>query len=164
MAKNIGKVFEEDIKSSCTGDIFYNRIKDIYIPPDLIGRIKRPKNKYDNFIYSYPILIPCELKSTGQKSFSFDEKIIKEHQIKALLKDAHIKGVYPGFIFNFRSVSETYFVHIKDFVDYKETTDRKSLPLQFCRDNGIKIEQKLKVTRWKYDVKKFIEKLIGQST
>ena len=166
MAKNPGKKFEDNIKQSCNKkDIFFYRIKDVYIPyhipQKLRQQIKVPINEYDNFIFGKGHLFPCELKSTGQKSFSFDEKIIKNHQINNLLKASQYEQIIPGFIFNFRNYeNKTYFIHINDFVDFKNKAERKSIPMDICEEFGIEIENEIKKTNYFYYIEEFINKAI----
>lgn len=160
MAKSEGKKFEEDIKTSTKKDgIFFYRIKDTYIPPELRTKIFVSKNLYDSFLYYKPYLIPIELKSGKGKSFSFDEKIIKKHQEEALLDAINFPGVIAGFVFNFRDLNETYFVHILDYKDFKDKTDRKSISLDYCRNVGIEIKSKIARTRRRYLIKDFVEEL-----
>ena len=85
MAKN-GRDFEAEIETSCKEQhIFYHRIKDVFIPPDLRTRVRVPKNKYDSFVFYKDTLFPLEFKSIQNKSISItDPKIIKPHQVEAL--------------------------------------------------------------------------------
>jgi penicillin-binding protein-related factor A (putative recombinase) len=84
LAKNTGKNFEEELKTSAAEQgIFFYRIKDVN-PMFLKANARVSKNDFDSFIYKKPNLFPIEFKSTGNRSISFDEKIIKQHQIDAL--------------------------------------------------------------------------------
>lgn len=117
------------------------------------GKIRLPKSQYDYAIFKSPILLIAELKSTAQKSISFDEKIIKENQIKSLDKFNEYPYVIAGFIMNFRAYdNKTYFVGIDDFIKYKKESGRKSIPLDYCKEIGIEIQNKIKKVNHKYDL------------
>jgi penicillin-binding protein-related factor A (putative recombinase) len=146
LSKNQGKQFEEDLMKSCKKqNIFYDRIKDTFIPPDLRDRVFVSKNKFDNYIFKDGWLFPLELKSSGQKSISFDEKIIKQHQIDSLYEATKYNDqIIPGFLFNFREyVNQTYFVYILDFLEYKNSTGRKSISLEVCSQKGLQVHSKI---------------------
>lgn len=160
---NPGKVFEAHIEKSCTKqNIFFDRIKDVYIPPDLRTKIRVPRNKYDCYLFKDGWLFPCELKSSGQKSISFDEKIIKQHQIDSLLKaTTYDDNIIPGFLFNFREYgNQTFFVHILDFIKFKDNTDKKSISLDVCSKIGLEINSELKKVHYQYDIAQFIDRAI----
>lgn len=160
---NPGKQFELDLEKSCVKqNIFFDRIKDVFIPPELRDKIRVPKNKFDNYIFKNGWLFPCELKSTGQKSISFDEKIIKEHQIDNLYKTTQYNDqIISGFIMNFRNYdNQTYFIHILDFIEFKNSTDKKSISLDVCSKVGTKINNQIKKVHYHYDILEFISKAI----
>jgi len=103
-----------------------------------------------------------ELKSTSAKSISFDNKIIKEHQIKGLEKiNNKYKDIICGFIFNFYNYNnQTYFVDIEDFIKFLKETDRKSIPLDHCKNIGIEVENKILRTNYRYDIDKLIRNIV----
>jgi penicillin-binding protein-related factor A (putative recombinase) len=172
--KNHGKLFEEDMKSSAKDQgIFFYRVKDV--PPTLLKPNARvSKNDFDSFIYRKPNLFPIEFKSTQNRSVSFDEKIIKGHQIEALKEAVEYDGLIAGFIFNFREYDNTtYFVHINDFLAYKhiaenEITDhtykskvnKSSIPLDICKEIGIEVRNVKKKVRYRYYINKLLDELI----
>jgi penicillin-binding protein-related factor A (putative recombinase) len=124
-------------------------------------RVRTPKNICDFSVFKSPILLKLELKSTAQKSVSLDEKIIKSHQIKGLEKINNYNGIVAGFIFNFRNYdNQTYFVYINDFIKFTKETDRKSIPLDYCKETGIQVENKILRTNYRYDLDKLISKII----
>ncbi len=170
-----GKVFEKNVEDSCKAQkIFYHRLRDIMIHPDLRMRIRVPKNRYDAILFDQGYLFPLEFKSTKQKSISLKEEIIKAHQIESLLEATEYEQTIPGFILNFReSENFTCFIHIKDFVAYKEMAEgnrtnitykskinKSSIPIDICKEIGIEILNAKKKTNYFYDVKKLINKLI----
>jgi penicillin-binding protein-related factor A (putative recombinase) len=173
--KNFGKEFEKDIQQSCLDSgVFFYRIKDVFVPIELRQRIKVPPNKYDCFIY-HDLLLAIEMKSTAQKSFSMDEKIIKSHQISNLIEAAQYPNVVGGFLFNFREYeNKTYFVPIEEFVDYKNTIEGKetriykskllksAISLNICEEIGIKVLAEKKRVHWRYDIVDLVQKIKEQ--
>ena len=99
-------------------------------------------------------LFTLELKSTKEKRFSFDESIIKQHQIDKLEEASHFSNLVSGFIFNFREPdNRVFFVHIKDFLDYKyiaqnqikehnykSKVNKSSISLPICEEIGLEIK------------------------
>lgn len=181
MAKNAGKKFEEQLSTSCEKEgIFYDRIKDVYIPINVRSMLKKhsiqlttTKNKYDFYIFGEGKLFALELKSINAKSISItDPKIIKPHQIEYLEKASAYDGVVSGFVFNFRATeeNETYFVSIKKFLEYcdiaingkeytyKNKVNRSSISVGVCSEIGIKIKNSKKKTNYHYNMKDFIKK------
>jgi penicillin-binding protein-related factor A (putative recombinase) len=181
--KNPGKLFEEDFANSCVKqEIFHHRIKDQYIPHKIrmfLAKHKMflptSKNKYDNFVYCKPNLFPIELKSTQSKSLSFDK--IEDHQIENLHKENNPdKGIISGVVINFREYDNaTYFVGIDEFVTYKNVAEGKdtetkfkhkvnknSIPLDICKEIGLEIKNSIKVSRYTYDMKGFIDRVASK--
>lgn len=169
MAKNQGKIFEQAIKDSCNQyNIFFQRHNDSATSwnsgeqSSSSGSFSKftAKSPYDGYMYMYPNLLCVELKSTQGTSFSFDEKIIKKHQIKALKEAQEHKGVLAGFLFNFRD-RETkttkrpnivYFVPIDKFTIYKATSNKSSINEAACKELGIEVPCYIKKLYYKYDI------------
>lgn len=161
MAKDKGKQFEEDIKNSFPDDFYIERYKD-----DTAG-FYGVSNPADYRLYKYPLTFLLELKSHKGKSLPLSN--IRNGQLKGMRKAIPHRGVYCGFIINYRDLEETYYIAFSDLVREFFTTDdkgdyvvkpdvRKSIPVDWCRDNGIKIEQVKKRTRYSYDMKTFLER------
>lgn len=176
VALTLGKKFEQNFQESCKKQkIFFHRIKDVCVPPELRAKINIPQNKYDNLVFHWEHLFPLELKSSGQRSVSFSEKIIKQHQIDNLLEASEYENVVPGFVFNFRNYdNRTFFVHITDFIEYKDTIEKKrvstykskinknSISLDICGEIGIEIKNQLKRTNYSYDILSFLKMAISR--
>jgi penicillin-binding protein-related factor A (putative recombinase) len=176
LANKEGKSFESAIETSSSEQgIFYHRIKDVFIPPDLRQRIRVPKNKYDSFMFYNRTLFPVEFKSIQAKSISIkDPKIIKPHQIEALTEALNYPHTIPGFIFNFREYdNQTFFVHIRDFNiyrqcameeicerEYKSKINKSSISLDICKEIGTELKNVKKVKRYRYYVKELLDELI----
>jgi penicillin-binding protein-related factor A (putative recombinase) len=174
LAKNPGKEFEEALKQSAKDqDIFFYRIKDVN-PLFLKPNAKVSQNNFDSFIYKKPNLFPVEFKSTAQKSISFEEKIIKKHQIQALKEADEYDGLIAGFIFNFREYDNyTAFIHIKDFLEiqylsqkqisehrFKSKLNKSSIGLDICKEVGIEIKNYKKKVKYKYYINSLLDSLI----
>lgn len=169
-------MFEEDLSNSARKlNIFSFRVRDVNIPFNLRSKVRIPKNKYDFILYRKPLLIPIELKSTKDKTFSFagSNPKIKQHQIEALTEDARFDGVIAGLLLNFRSPeNKTFFIHINDFNNYvyaaqnglqgnyNAKINRSSIPLRICEEIGIEVEGKLQRTRYFYRLDKLVDELI----
>ncbi|WP_257219480.1 Holliday junction resolvase RecU [Paenibacillus sp. LK1] len=178
MATNQGKLFEEDFqKSAAQGaeKVFFVRLKDTLIPVDLRSRVRVTKNDYDCMMFAKSHLFTLELKSTKDKSISFQESVIKQHQIDKLNEANAYEGVISGFIMNFREPdNKVYFIHIEEFLKYqniaqnqiKEHTyrskvNKSSISIAICEEIGIEIKGFKPRTRWHYHLKDFIEDAIN---
>ncbi|ASA22559.1 hypothetical protein [Paenibacillus donghaensis] len=179
--KKEGKVFEDNLQESvkqCEEKIFFSRIKDTFIPPDLRQRVKVTKNDYDCMMFARSHLFTLELKSTKENRFSFDESIIKQHQIDKLLEASTYENVISGFLMNFREpINRVFFIHINDFVDYqkvaqnqikehkyKSKINRSSIPIRICEEVGIEIKGIIKKVNYHYHMKEFITEAINTYT
>ena len=148
--KNLGKVFEAEFKDSLPDGWYVERYKD-----DTAG-FYGVTNPADYRIYKFPHLILVELKTHRGKSLPLDK--IRDNQIKGLLKAVQYKGVYGGFIINFRDLEETYYVPVDLVEHFRRTSDRKSILVEWCRDNGERIGQELKRVRYRYNLKDWLRR------
>ena len=164
MAKDKGKEFEEDLKKSIPPDYYIERYKD-----DTAG-FKGVANPADYRLYKYPLTFLLELKTHKGKSIPLAK--IRNSQLKGMRKASPHKGVYCGFLINYRDIEETYYITFEDLVteyfilngygDYEPKPDkRKSIPVEWCRENGVQIPQKKKRTRYSYDMGHFLGMYYG---
>ncbi|MEC2403387.1 Holliday junction resolvase RecU [Bacillus subtilis] len=172
-ANNQGKVFEANIeKSAADQKLFFYRIKDVN-PMFLKRGAAVSKNKYDCFLFFKGYLFPFELKSTKSKSISFSEKIIKPQQIKYLKEAIQYPNIIPGFLFQFREPeNKVYFVHINDFLTYKNIAEKQlkhtyknkvnkaSIPIAICEEIGTEVRSMKKKVNYTYYLKKLCGELI----
>ena len=140
ISNKVGKGFEKDFRNSCPKDVLIFRLKD----GKGVG-----KNPCDYIVYKYPHMYMLELKTVQGKSLPFVN--IKPHQLESMNKVWEVYGMVGGFIINFRSVNETYFVDGRKMKSFTETTDKKSFPISWVKDNGILLPQHIKRTRYHYD-------------
>lgn len=178
--KNMGKEFESSVETSCSEQtIWYFRVRDVNLPPDVRMRVKLPQNKYDSLLFYKNHLFPFEMKATKSKNVSFSESIIKQHQIDSLLEASKFTGVISGFLFNFYGVegNPTYFVEINDFVKYKHIAqseisehtykskvNKSSISLNICKEIGVPVTSVLKKIKYRYYVNKLLDELIKKYT
>lgn len=148
MAKNEGKSFEQDIKDSFPLDFYVERYKD-----DTAG-FYGVSNPADYRIYKYPYTFLLELKTHKGKSLPIDR--IRPNQLKGLAKAVQYRGIFGGFIINFRELEETYFVPVSKVVSFIISKERKSIPVEWCRENGVEIEQRKKKVRYTYNLDKWL--------
>lgn len=155
---NAGKKFEEDIKKSVPKNLFYYRLRDGTASWGGQENTRfQQSNICDSVLYdsNEKRLLLLELKSHKGKSIPFS--CIRDNQLKELLKADVFKGIYPGIVFNFRDVEETYYLPISKVSEYILTDERKSFPLAWVMENGIKINQHKKKVRYKYDIEGFLD-------
>lgn len=164
MAKDAGKIFENEIKASIPPEFFTERYKD-----DTAG-FRGVANPADFRIYKYPFTFLWELKTHKGKSIPLAK--IRSSQLKGMRKAYPYRGVYCGFLLNYRDLEETYYIAFCDLVtDYYILNDeeeyeikpkgRKSIPVEWCRDNGIRIQQTKKRVRYSYDVADLLRGFYG---
>ena len=171
--KNVGKIFEQTIKSSIPDYCLLIRLPD---PPhsftqrsDTRFSIKNPCD-YICYDSKSKMIYFFELKTTAYKSMSFEDidskesqnKMIHAHQIEGLTKFSKYDGVCAGFFFNFRdevnNMERTYFQNIIDFNKMCCSINKKSFnELDLIMNNAIKIQGAKKRTRYTWDIDSFLK-------
>lgn len=154
MANDAGKVFEQEVKASIPPDFYTERYKD-----DTAG-FYGVSNPADYRLYKYPYTFLLELKTHKGKSLPLAK--IRENQIKGMYKASQYKGIYAGFLINFRELEETYYIPVMAVVEFINSNVRKSIPVEWCRENGVRIEQKKKRTRYTYDLSSWLGRYYGE--
>ena len=175
MAKNKGKVFEDDVKRSCQRDnLFVDRVRDnatSYFDIDQVESTYSKENPYDFHIYKYPNLMCLELKYTKHVSISIQrtededkKKMIKYHQIESLTKASEFYGVKAGFLFCFfnedTNQESTYYMPIQNFNNFLKHEDKKSINIvDVVRYGCEKVEQVKLRTHYHYDIYGLFDKI-----
>lgn len=149
-----GKRFEKDIRNSIPDDVFCYRLKDDGM------RFAGVCNPCDFIIYRYPFIYLWELKSHKGKSIPFS--VIREQQLKKLV-EIEQRGISTGFLLNFRDLGETYWVPAKKVQGIWEKGVKRSISVEWCRIEGIRVEQILKRTRYNYNILKLLKDLFKKS-
>lgn len=159
--KDEGKLFEQDIKASIPPEFFIERYKD-----DTAG-FKGVANPADFRLYKHPFTFLWELKTHKDKSIPLSK--IRNSQLKEMSKADPYFGVFCGFILNYRDLEETYYITFSVLVtwyyilnaegDYEPKPDgRKSIPVEWCREKGVRITQTKKRVRYSYDLRSWLER------
>lgn len=149
MAKqNAGKIFEFQIMNSIPNYMFKLRLKDT------VMHFKNDTNPCDMIVFYDGRFYMFELKSTQNTSLPFAN--IHFHQFKDLEMADKVEGLHAGFLIEMRNYNETYYLPIKKALDFVENSGRKSFPISFLREHGIKVEQTLKRTRHSFNMEKLI--------
>lgn len=165
---NVGKEFEKNFIDSAPKDVMTLRLRD---SAQAFGQSARTqfsnKNPYDFVIWNPHSLTPyaLELKTVDGKSISFERAKgekgdIHFHQIEGLKKAKSYGEIVAGFVVEFRKIATTIFVDIDDFVKLMELTPKKSFTIDDLEKYGIYylvIPQKIKRTKYKYDIDYFLE-------
>lgn len=162
MAKDAGKIFEEEVRASIPLSFFVERYKD-----DTAG-FKGVANPADYRLYKYPYTFLIECKTHKGKSLPLSK--IRNSQLKEMRKANPYNGVYCGFLINYRDLEETYYITSDDLVneyyilqvvngklEYTIKPEvRKSIPVEWCREHGVKIGQTKKRVRYSYDLSSWL--------
>lgn len=164
--RNIGKVFENNIKNSIPKNIL------VYRPPDAVQSFDMNSNSKlrfsrhspcDYFVFDGERLWALECKSFGG-SCSFerdktDNGIIHKHQIDSLIEYSKYNSVVCGFLLDFRKSDNTYFLEINDFSNMANKLEKKSFSendmLNICK--AYKIEKKKLKVNYRYNMEKLFK-------
>lgn len=128
---------------------------------------KSPKQPYDFECYLHPTLLCVELKATNLSSVSFEreenqlnKKMIHYHQIKGLLKSSQYYGVCAGFLIDFKTSGNTYYLPIDEFMKFFNSTDKQSISENDIKElKYISIDKKLLKTNYEYNIKELFNNL-----
>ena len=164
--KNKGKVFEQDFQNSCKSQLDLTRLKDPSSSFNIAcagckKQVTRfsPQNICDFIGYKYPNMFLFELKSCAGTSIPF-KNIVKNNKDKRLQDMAHKsekKGIKAYVIFNWRAVQDvTYAVSAIKVKMYINAAERKSIPMDWTIEEGIKLLAQKKITRYSYDLSDLI--------
>lgn len=102
-----------------------------------------------------------ELKTHKGKSIPLAK--IRDNQVKGMYRASQHKGIYGGFILNYRDLEETYYIAVAQMVEFINSQERKSIPVEWCRENGIKIAQHKKRVRYSYDLAEWLGRYFDES-
>jgi len=101
--------------------------------------------------------IDFEAKETNNTSFPI--KNIHNHQINHI-KNIYINGGICFILIRFNKINTTYLLSAKDFLNFINTQDRKSIPLSYIKSKGFEIEIKYNP---RLDYIKMVDKLMEVS-
>lgn len=153
---NSGKVFETNFKKSVPDDILFYRFRDGTSNWDK-GSLTRfqQKNVCDCMLYNGNCLYFVELKNHKGKSIPLN--CIRESQREELTKYSKYKNTICGIVINFQDVEECYWLFIDQINDFISNANRNSIPIAYCRENGIKLANKRLRTNYSYDIENLLK-------
>lgn len=165
IAKNIGKIFEQNFKKSCPDDVLVYRPPDAAQSFDMSNKLRFSQHSPCDFmIFSGKrnTFWTLELKSfEGSCSFERskeDKGIIHYYQVESLKNFSTYENVCSGFILDFRKTDNTYFLMIDEWDQLIGSITKKSFNeddlLKFC--NPIKINKKKLKVHYRYDIEDFL--------
>lgn len=146
-----GGIFETNFKKSVPSNILFYRFRDGTSNWDK-GTMTRfqQKNICDCMLFDGNYLYFVELKNHKGKSLPLN--CIRDSQIEELTKYSKYKNTICGIVINFQDVEECYWLFISQINSFITSINRKSIPIDFCRENGIKIANKRLRTNYRYDI------------
>ena len=148
---NSGKTFEYNFKKSVPNNILFYRFRDGTSNWDKNNLTRfQQKNVCDCMLYNGNYLYFIELKNHKGKSLPLN--CIRESQIEELTKYSRYKNTICGIAINFQDIAECYWLFISQIDEFLLIINRKSIPIDFCRENGIKIANKRLRTNYRYDI------------
>lgn len=156
---NSGKRFEQQFRKDIPKEIFYYRFKDSTGSWGANNSVRyTPSNICDCMLFDGEYLFFLELKSCKGKSLPLNN--IRENQIKELERVSSYCNVISGFVINFSELGECYYISIEKVIDFISKNTRKSIPIDYLKEEGIKIECVKKKVNYTYDLKKFLEDVV----
>ena len=167
IAKNIGKVFEQNFKNSCPKNVLVYRPPDAAQSFDMSSKLRFSQHSPCDFIIfsgKLNTLWTLELK-TFEGSCSFertkeDKGIIHYYQVESLKKFSTYNNVCSGFLLDFRKTGNTYFLMIDEWDDLINAITKKSFNendlLNYA--NPILIMKKKLKVNYRYDIEGFLMK------
>lgn len=171
IAKSVGKIFEENWKKSCPGNILVYRPPDAAQSFDMSSKLRFSQHSpCDYMMFDGILFYTLELK-TFEGSCSFertkeDKGTIHHYQITSLKKYASYNNVCSGLVLDFRKTGNTYFLNIYQWDNLINSITKKSFNeedlLKYCSPTIIE-KKKLKV-HYKYDVEKYLMEMRNQIT
>lgn len=175
MSANIGKVFEDDFRSSIDKNrCLLIRLND---QPQAFAKTAKfsLKPPCDFILYDSKmnLLVPLELKTTKYKSMGYEDineenpknAMIHKHQLEKLLEFSQYNGVKAGLLLNFRTedtnIQRTYYISIQSFLDMCKKIGKKSVNEIDLINVGkaIKIDGVKKRTRYVWNINQLLDSL-----
>lgn len=152
----IGKIFEKEFKESIPEHCYYLRLKDgtaAYGQNNDKVRFQA-HNICDCIVFGNEYSYFIELKNCNVTSLPFTN--IRETQLEEMSKVDHPK-IKTYFVVCFRMKERCFIAEAKKIKEFKETTDRKSIPIVWFEENGIEIKMTRKIKRYKYDLEEVLK-------
>ncbi|MCK4246991.1 MAG: Holliday junction resolvase RecU [Methanomicrobia archaeon] len=138
-------ITETEMKNSLKHLMEKNKIYFMKYPDSVREFYKSP---YDFLVLTEKYNYAIEVKKIKTKSFPF--KNITDHQIESLFMFSNLLKRNRSFVLiNYRNgkrkvnekINEAYIIDILDFINIKESTEKKSLPMEWCEHNAISLKR-----------------------
>lgn len=161
IAKNQGKLFEQDFQKSIPPTCWIYRLRD-NASSFANGSATRftSSNICDYLLFDdiSKTLFLIECKSTQGSSVPLS--MIRDNQTKGLI-DASKHNLIAGILINFRNdTNNTYFISIGNYVKMVNDINKKSFNIKdLLANNAIEIYSSKKRTRYTYDIQEMINKM-----
>lgn len=155
---NSGKRLESNFKKSIPDDIFFYRFKDGSSAWGGNDKVRfQSSNICDCLIFNGSKLYLLELKSTKGKSLPFGN--IRENQLKELSLATYYQNIVSGLVIEFSDLDRCFFIDIKNVIEFMNTSDRKSIPLDYLEIEGIEIEVTKKKVNCNFNIRKLLNEI-----
>lgn len=143
--KKIGNSFQEDFQESIPSYLYWERYKDSPV------HFKHVDNVADHFIFEGNYMLLVECKTTQEKHLPLQN--IRLNQIWKMMNACIKTNTCGGLLINFRSIGETYFIFVDDFVYWYLNCRASSISKSWIQEHGYQLSQVKKISRWRYGVK-----------
>ena len=118
------------------------------------------KNPYDCFMHYKGKLFLLELKHHKGASLPFTA--IREQQLAHLAQaSVAYDDVIAGFVVMFADSGECFFANGNAVAEFENTSERKSIPISWFRENALGIPVRKLKTNWEYNVLEFVKLFDG---
>lgn len=144
---NSGKRFEQNFKDSVPEYVWCYRFKD-GTSSWAGGDTRFQATNICDFLVMSDIMWLLELKHTKGVSLPFGN--IKDHQIEELYEANQYDNINAGLLVKLRK--NVFYVDINKVKDFIDNADRKSIPLDWFEEYGIKIPLKMKQVNYTLDL------------
>ena len=137
-------LFEQDIKKSCEEQgYWYRRMRDVTM-------YAGSGSPFDYLIFNGKILMGIEAKQMSERKSGNPKSIpfsrVSDVQREGLIHFNSFDNTLPLIAVNWRwcnnKKGETYILTIDEFRDLEENIGRKSIPINWFREKGYKIDRK----------------------
>ena len=161
IAKNQGKLFEQDFQKSIPPTCWIYRLRDNASSFANGSATRFTSSNICDYILFDDIsktLFLIECKSTQGTAVPLS--MVRDTQIKGLV-DASKHNLLAGILINFRNdTNNTYFISIDNYVKMVNDINKKSFNIKdLLANNAIEIYSSKKRTRYTYDIQEMINKM-----
>lgn len=152
-----GKRFESNFRNSVPDNVFFYRFRDsasTYYGGNENLRFSNASIA-DCLLFDGTTLLLCELKAHKGSSIPYSCIIgnkTKEKQIRDLYKASTYPNVKSLLIVYFEDKNECYSISIDEFINYYQSTPRKSIPISYFKENGLFIPVTLLRSNYRLDL------------